>query len=662
MENEQKLEKEENRNVFTYFFKKYRNIENRENEKPILENQKSQKSFKSFDNLIENNIDFNEVTTTILEEIKNNFINRINDLLNKYKTNFEEYKKNISDYLEKSKYNLFKVFNIPINNEILLKYVIKNIFNRIKNLLEIYDILIDNIEDNFELLNKYLSQREIIESKNPSEKFLNYFVESINNSSIISKFNFEEIDPLNIFHNNYYKSYLNFLKEEKKQPSIKTFTIKMGENPGISNIISFIKDNYDTFKQLKIDGIDTNQLKSIVDAFPSNQMKLNKIKIQNFDFSKIPMENRLIENKLTKIKKLIFKKGVYINPLILSKIFINKGENITSLSLEKVNMTNLGWNNLLNNFYENDKIRENLKYLSLSGNSLSSINKDAHEIEEINKNKKFDNLKIFDLSKNEIYKFDMDLKKIPALKLLDLSSNNFPTGSKMEFMKNYAKNMLVLFNDNIFITNSVENNLAYINYISQHIPNLDIDIKTLNLRFTYDIDNQKNFEILKFSPSLKISLIKLDLSFCGFSTSVIINFLKNNYGFFSLKNLKMKFNNIESYIFESLLDDKIYLPNLTYMDLSHNEIPCFKPEENEFLIKFIQKFENLKRLKLSNTSFFENLINFISSDSLKDNRISKYYNILLSYLKENNRKFLFVVDNYNSLKIEEKYRKLFNNY
>ena len=244
MENEQKLEKEENRNVFTYFFKKYRNIENRENEKPILENQKSQKSFKSFDNLIENNIDFNEVTTTILEEIKNNFINRINDLLNKYKTNFEEYKKNISDYLEKSKYNLFKVFNIPINNEILLKYVIKNIFNRIKNLLEIYDILIDNIEDNFELLNKYLSQREIIESKNPSEKFLNYFVESINNSSIISKFNFEEIDPLNIFHNNYYKSYLNFLKEEKKQPSIKKFTIKMGENPGISNIISFIKDNY----------------------------------------------------------------------------------------------------------------------------------------------------------------------------------------------------------------------------------------------------------------------------------------------------------------------------------------------------------------------------------------------------------------------------------
>ena len=656
------IEKEEKKNVFSYLFNDYQSKNNKEEEEPALEKTKLKrvKSFKTFDKLIETNIDFSQTILTRLEEIKNNSLDRINELINNFKNSYENYKKNISDYLDNSKNNLFKVFDRPSNDQILYKYISKNIFNKIKNILEIYDSIFNNIEDNFELLNKYLSQREMIEKKNTLENFLNYYFEEITNSSIISKFNFEEIDPLNIFQKNYYKDYLNLLNKEKKQPSIKTFTIKKEENCGITDNISFIKDNYNRFKQLYLQGIDTSQLNSILDAFPDNQMKLKKIKIQDFDFSRNAMENNLIDNKLSKIEKLILKKGVYINPLFLAKLFLKNGECLTSLSLEKVNMTNFGWKVLLNTFYQNDKIRENLKYLSLSGNSISSINRDVQEIDDPNKNKKFTNLKIFNLSKNEMYKFDMELKKIPELKLLDLSSNNFPTASKMEFMRDNAKKMLVLFNDNIFISNSIDNNLAYIKYINKYLPNLDIDLKALNLRFTYDIDNQNNLENLKISPSIKISLIKLDLSLCGLSTTVIINFLKNNYGFFSLKNLKLKFNNIQSDIFKYLIEDNISLPNLTYIDLSQNEIPCSKPEENEFLIKFIQKFENLKRIKLKNCSYFENVISLISVDSL-DNPNRKIYNELIDYLKERNRYFRIVLDNYNSLKIDEIFRNIFDN-
>ena len=122
------------------------------------------------------------------------------------------------------------------------------------------------------------------------------------------------------------------------------------------------------------------------------------------------------------------------------------------------------------------------------------------------------------------------------------------------------KDKLILFNNNIFITNNKENNIKYINYLTKQLANLDFKLKILHLRFTYDKENQNYLEQLKFSPSIKV-LLKLDLSFCGLTIDILVNFLKNNFGLFSLKNLKLKYNNIDRSLFGKLLSNKFYWNN-----------------------------------------------------------------------------------------------------
>ena len=107
------------------------------------------------------------------------------------------------------------------------------------------------------------------------------------------------------------------------------------------------------------------------------------------------------------------------------------------------------------------------------------------------------------------------------------------------------KKKLVLLNNNIIITNCQKYNTKYNDYLNKILQKLDCDLKILNLCFTYNMKNKKYFEKLRLSPAIKISLIKLDLSYCGLLTEEIINFLKNNFGLFSLQKLNLNYNNIK---------------------------------------------------------------------------------------------------------------------
>ena len=93
---------------------------------------------------------------------------------------------------------------------------------------------------------------------------------------------------------------------------------------------------------------------------------------------------------------------------------------------------------------------------------------------------------------------------------------------------------------------------------------MEFELKILHLCFVYDEETQIKLEKLELSPSIKVSLIKLDLSFCGLKTNTVINFLKKNYGLFSLKVLDLKYNNIWSDIFkEFFCNDEFNLDILT---------------------------------------------------------------------------------------------------
>ena len=149
---------------------------------------------------------------------------------------------------------------------------------------------------------------------------------------------------------------------------------------------------------------------------------------------------------------------------------------------------------------------------------------------------------------------------------------------------------------------------------------------------------------LRLSPSIKLSLIKLDLSFCGLTTDVLINFFKNNYGLFSLTNLNLKYNNLLNDIFKKIDCDEINLESLKSINLSDNTIQCTTFEENEYLVKFIIKCKNLKFMKMMNSKYFENWCIFISSDYDSDLKLYNLYNSLVKSLEEDNRRFNFVID------------------
>ena len=648
-----------NKNLLSNIFKNYQELDLHQKEiinRNTLSYNKDVNKNKYKNTILDDlNINKNDIFSKKvidkLEIIKNNTLKKYESLIDKFKLCYEEYKKKILDYINQKESNISKLNFENLNNKTLIKYSVYNIFNNIIDTNEVYEYIIKNIESNFLFLNDYLKKTELICVKNTKEYFLNKNYKDIINCSLLSKFNFKEIDTTSLSKISYYNYYLNFLKEEKNVGLIRTFTIKHEE---MKKGEQFIKEHFSNLQNLHIHGIDTEGLKKIIKTISEHQNRINgyilkKITIEDFNFSEIIDKDKLNEIRLNKIERIKISSGQCLNPIFLSELLLRRTESLTSLSLEKINMTNYGLNALMNIFINNPVFLDTLEYISLAGNCISLVKKDIFEPEEMF-DKKFTQLKIFNLHKNNIYKFEISLEKMPELKILDLSGNSILTASMMEIMMK-RKNTLVLFNDNIFISNNSNNSMTYIEYLNRQLPKLDFGLKVLHLGFTYEKDKKDLLNKLKLSPSIKLALIKLDLSFCGLNTDVLINFLKQNYGLFSLKKLNLKYNNLESDIFKKMDCDEITLESLNIIDLSENTIECKTIEENENLIKFIVKNKNLEMIKLMSSNFFESWINLFKQDNAK--KLNNLYKDLKKYLKENNRRFMFVIDEDNSSTFNE---------
>jgi len=604
-----------------------------------------------FDDIDEND-DFYKIYIERLNDIKKNSTSKFSNLIVDYDKSYNNYKDKVSKYIEKIDNNLSKL-NIIKNDDALLNHATKTLFKKLDYLNHIYCSITKNIEDNFELLNKFLNEEKMIEQNNSIEYFLKEFYDQIFNCSLLNKINFKPIDMSKIANLTYYKYFLHILSKIKKDKSYKKFTINQNNLKEGKNITF---KYFHQLKKIKMVDINSKILKDILNEIYNNQIKnksnsLKKFVLNNCDLKK---EIKNIEYiKFNKIEKLKINSGC-LNILFLPDLFLASTTNLKSLSLEKVNMSNIGLSKLLTIL---QKYFKSLEYLSLARNSITEI-KNIFNTEK-NQSKSFSNLKYFNLHKNSIYNFEISLEKFPQMKLLDLTNNSFNNNYTMtQMIKN--KNNLVLFNNNIFISNCEENNNIYIDYLQKRLKDFNFKLKILHLCFAYDEKELPKFEKLKLSPSIKISLIKLDLSFCGLKTDSIIKFLKNNYGLFSLKVLNLKYNNIESNIFEEFVcDDEINLEKLTSLNLSENQINCQKYEENEYLIKFIEKFEKLEVIKLYFCAFF-NLWNMnISPEVNHDGKLRKLYEGFKDYLNKKNRKFVFQIDKNKNCYIEKRFDGLF---
>ena len=664
------------RNTLSHLFNEYKNMNQIQNDDIIQEDDNINNNSKHnniiqrsqtvvfnnnllFNNFIKdldikNDDNFCEIIITKLKKIKEESVSKFTKYIHKFNICYEDYIIKIKNFFSKKEYNISKLNETNEKTNNLLKYAIKNIFNKINDLDIVYENIINNIEKNFELLNKFLEQTELINQKYPIEYFLSKNYKNIIECSIINHFDFNEIDIFKIRKNNYYNYYLNYLKEEKNN-SIVSYTLSKNE---IKKGLQFIQENYNNLKKLEIQGIDSKDLKDILDNIVINQKKnnsniLKKINVKDFDLTTRVDNLGII--KFNRVEKVKFKSGKYLNDVFLSNLFLNKTKNLISLTLEKINMSNIGLNKLMEilpNFFNT------LEYISLAHNCISAVKKDIFTLKD-NKNKNFEKLKLFNLYKNKIYKFEISLKKFPNLKVLDLSSNSILTDSIMNNMIK-EKNKVVLFNDNLFISNNSDNNDKYIQYLNERLPNIDTRLKVLHLSFTYDEEKQLKIKELKLSPSIKVSLIKLDLSFCGLQTDIVISFLKNNFGLFSLKNLNLKYNIIKSDIFQKILCDDIILENLNSFDLSQNIITCEKYNENESLVNFIKKHQNLEKLKLIESYFFKSWNMNITPEQDIEEKFKNLYKDLVKDLKINKRRFMFIIDEESWNYVEQEFNSLFS--
>ena len=652
------------RNILSVLFRDYQNLLNEPINADINNNNGNNKK-NTINNInIKNDDDFSKAIITKLEEIKANSITRINQCTEKLKNNYEQYKEEITQFIEIKSNNLYELIEKNYKNDIILKYVSKHIFNVLNNIIEIYGNIINNIENNFDLLNdNLLKESNLLNNKKPIEYFLNNKYENILKCSVLNQFNFSKIDYTHIIPNNYYTNYFNFLTKEKNN-IIKTYIVKKEKK---DEGIEYIKENFSSIQNLHMHGMEENDdIDKIIDAILTHQKNNNNknniikaVNIKDYNFNAKYDFKKFKDIELNKIEKIKLSYGNNINHARTLNLFLKKTDCLINLSFERSNINNMGLKLLMIILGKNPKILETLEYLSLAGNSISEIKEDIFKLEEINLI--FKKLKIFNLHKNEIYLFDANLNRFPELKMLDLSSNNIITKTMMEdFIKD--KNKLFLFNDNIFITNIEKNNKEYIKYLNKQLPKVDFEIKNLHLRFifTYYEENEQNQKIekhleeLRLSPIMKISLVKLDLSFCGLTTNVLITLLKNNVGLLNLQKLNLKFNNIDNKVFENLLSNDILMEELKSIDLSENDIICKEYDENLALVKFVQKNKNLEQIKLLNSYFMEYWSIYIDNETIK-----KLYLDLTENIKKRNFIFIIELKHKNDV-IEKPFNNLFN--
>ena len=604
------------------------------------------------------NIDFSEMIKIKLDEIKNSSISQFQNYIDNVNKKYDEFKNKIVDFIESKKRKLSD-FEDPLNNKaFILKYAKQNIFIKINNIFEIYDNIINSIEKNFELLNLFYENSILMNSKKQIEDFLINNSNLIENCSVVSKFNFTKLDTSNIKEIKYYKYYINYLSQKKieDEEEVMQYILKKDD---MKNGLGFIKENFSLLGKLTLKGIITedfdNVLININENMKKNQ-KTNITKLNVLNFSSIVPKNE-INIQLNMLRKLKMQYGAYINISKISKIFIENNNNLTSLSLEDINLTDLGFKSLISSLIKNQSITKTLEYLSLEGNKISMVKYDNEHVSL--QYKYFQKLKWLILSRNNIYKFDFALNVLPNLKFLDLTSNDIPTSSFMEIAIK-EKGKLVLLNDNMFITNSPNNNDIYIEYLNERIPKFDTQIKNLNLNFTYDIGRQNNLEQLKLTNNVALSLIKLDLSFCGITTGVLVNFFKKNPKFICLKQLILKYNNIKADFFEKIIDiAEICLDSINFLDLSENEIICGTVQKMESLYKFIEKNKYLETFRLINSNFFSDLITKMKDFHQDSDKFKKVLDNLLKHMTETKRSFKFIINEGNKSSIVEKYQCLF---
>lgn len=589
---------------------------------------------------------------TLLEKRYDDYINkikkitkdkarRLNTVFNKENSTNFRFSDSEEEPMSPKKYITSKT-NSPTKKDCdYVKEYTNKIVDKIQYNLDFHDKVCDSIDKNFEILSNFLTRSDMFYD-NPLQNFVNDNAETILNSWLFAKIDFEKLNMINLIEDEKIPDNLKNFVYQDSENKFSIITVKKSENYNFS--IKLLLDNYCILERLSLLGINHEEYTKIFSSIFQKDIifqKLINLKLKNTGINDI-----IYNNFFPNIEKLsIFRTPSKFNFIGLSRNF----KYLKELNLKDAKIFNQNVSCLINELSE----LENLEILDLSFNHISVV-----ELNPINK--PFHKLNILSFKQNKLYKFHkLNMKVFPNLKLLDLSSNQFTSERDLISIQS-CPNLLLLANKIPYLLTKRSLNISYIEYLINSLLNFEYTIKYLDLSFVFDINHCHKIKDFLFSPSIKYSLKKLNLSYNVLNSKFLMEFFKLNVGFLNLKDLNISNNTIDDSLFEELGDYdtfeleedededinnhnlSILFENLESIDLSYNNITVASLSN----ILTIIKNHKLRRLNLTGNPIEMDMSIFIQQDlqnlsSQKQDLIqinSKLKNFLLIIL-ESNRHF-----------------------
>ena len=524
-----------------------------------------------------------------ISQIKTDVISLLNNSMNQINSKYQKFSTIIIDWHKTQNLKLAKL--IKEKNQNINSTKIK-LTEKIQLIFQMHENLISCLKDQLSLLDSFLSDN-FFNINFPMEEFIVKNSGLIINGNFLAKIDMKKIYLNKIFENKeLYEIFQNYyLKRKNNFSQLKSIKIK------IKSINDLVSTN-DKIHQIK------NKETNFAD-------KINSISFDHLNLSSFPIK-KIEMNNLKNLEKFKIKKCMNLYNTYIYESILTNSNNLKIIKLEYILLTDKSFNEFILKITKINSLIKSIKYLSFSHNYLSSITLKTKKLT-------FENLEMLDFSSNNIYNFSSNnFRILPRLKILDL----------LKSKKNNLINFIAFMSKNIFLYNVNDNNQKYISYLNTNLPDLDYNLKKINLSFLYNQYNHEEISKLSFSPSIKISLVKLNLSFCGLKDTYISKFFSNNFDLLNLKNLNLH-NNFLSVNFFSLFEDKnklILIDKLEKIDLSFNSIKCQNKDDLEKLNIFIENHKFLKILKLQNNNILKI---FRKNEDLKEynDEINKLVNI-----------------------------------
>jgi len=599
--------------------------------------------------------DFGSIIIARLNEIKERTTNYFEKTKKEFDKRYSEYFNKIMKYINENELKMGKLLKKEIDqaeNENILEFLDNTVFKQFDEILEIHENIFNSIEEHINLLRIFLEQANLIKQKNPLECYINTNSNEILNCWFLNKIDFQKINVSNVIINKDLSELCSNYLCKKKDNNFAKVCIKKDTNGNLS-LGSFLRENFNKMKKLKFIQLKSDEINNIFKTKDTNKKmseygrpsvinnnenyssaeKLTTLSIINSDLSSNALY-KIYAPSLTELKLKRSSLSINLKPFFES--MLGQTKFLQTLNLQKCFLDDQSLVLIIDFLSEKSQILESLQTISFSGNNITRV--------EINKKEcKFKALQYLDFSKNNIFQFPIsNFKFLPEIKVLDLTDNNFSNHMFFEEIQKYSK-FIVLLNNNMFLTNNNENSELYRKYLNELLPKFKYKIKKLNLTFLYDNEESLNQLIeLRISPMVKISLIKLDMSYCALTNEITCQFLQNNFGLLNLKKLNLNNNLITLEIFNLITEIDISLENLNSLDLSMNEINSLNLDQYKQISSFILAHSKLKKIKFQETKFCQELLVLYLKEEIKD-ECQKINNKLVE------KGFKFVVETENKI-------------